>query len=99
MFDARSRYASLDEAQVTVSHGDEPRVVRYKKRRFIPEQASQVLLTEHLVKQGDRLDNVAAQYLGDPTQFWRICDANGVFDPNEITDEAGRRIRVLLPSI
>ena len=26
--------------------------------------------------QGERLDNVAAQYLGDPTLFWRLCDAN-----------------------
>ena|SRR5688572_307030 len=99
MFDAKSRYAPIEEAQFTVSDGDRERVVRYKRRRFIPEQSQQVVLTEHLVKQGERLDNLTAQLLGDPTQFWRICDANGVFDPNELTDEVGQRIRIVLPTI
>ena len=25
---------------------------------------------------GDRLDQIAARFLGDATQFWRVCDAN-----------------------
>ena len=37
--------------------------------------------------QGDRLDNIAARYLGDPEQFWRICDANGAMRPDELTDD------------
>ena len=44
-----------------------------------------------------RLDNLAAEYLGDPEQFWRICDANGVLRPDELTDTIGRRIRITLP--
>ena len=28
-----------------------------------------------------------AQYLGDPEQFWRICDANGAMRPEELTEE------------
>jgi hypothetical protein len=99
VFDPKSRYASIEETQLTVSDGKEERTLRYKKRRFIPEQQGQVLLTEHLVKQGERLDVVTTLYLGDPTQFWRVCDANGVFDPNELTDEVGRRIRVVMPAI
>ena len=47
--------------------------------------------------QGDRLDNITAQYLGDPEQFWRICDANNVLAPNELTDTLGRIIRITLP--
>ena len=30
---------------------------------------------------GDRLDNLAARYIGDPQQFWRLCDANGAMQP------------------
>ena len=33
---------------------------------------------------GDRADLVAARALGDPTQFWQLCDANGAFDADEL---------------
>ena len=33
---------------------------------------------------GDRLDLLAARYLGDPTQFWRLCDATGALRPEEL---------------
>ncbi|HZT57821.1 MAG TPA: LysM domain-containing protein, partial [Pyrinomonadaceae bacterium] len=51
---------------------------------------------EHTVTQGERLDQIAAQYLGDPEQFWRICDANGALRPEELL-ETGRRVRLTLP--
>jgi hypothetical protein len=57
-----------------------------------------VTLFEHTVTQGERLDNIAAQYLGDPEQFWRICDANAVLRPDELTDTTGRRIRITMPA-
>ena len=47
--------------------------------------------------QGDRLDNITAQYLGDPEQFWRICDANDAMRPDELTETIGRRLRITLP--
>ena len=47
--------------------------------------------------EGERLDNIAAQYLGDPEQFWRICDANGAMRPDELTETVGRRLRITLP--
>ena len=34
-------------------------------------------VAQHTVQQGDRLDLIAAKYLGDPLMFWLICDANG----------------------
>ena len=55
------------------------------------------LLLEHTVTEGDRLDNIAARYLGDPEQFWRICDANGVMRPDELTETVGRRLRITMP--
>ena len=46
-------------------------------------------------RQGDRLDNITAEYLGDPEQFWRICDANATLHPAEL-EEVGRRLRITL---
>ena len=36
------------------------------------------------VTEGDRLDNITARFLGDPTQFWRVCDANLALLPDEL---------------
>jgi hypothetical protein len=47
--------------------------------------------------QGDRLDNLTAKYLGDPEQFWRLCDANNALQPEELTDTVGRRVRITMP--
>ena len=55
------------------------------------------VLQEHTVVQGDRLDNLAARYLGDPEQFWRLCDANAAMRPQELTETIGRPIRITLP--
>ena len=38
----------------------------------------------------------AAQYLGDPEQFWRICDANGAMRPDELTEPIGAAMRITL---
>jgi hypothetical protein len=48
------------------------------------------------VKQGDRLDNIAAALIGDPQQFWRICDANYVLHPAECED-IGRTLTIAAP--
>ena len=47
--------------------------------------------------EGDRLDNLAATYLGDPELFWRIADANNAMRAAELTDEIGRALRITLP--
>ena len=47
--------------------------------------------------QGERLDNIAAQYLGDPTLFWRLADANGAMRPEELTETVGRKLRITMP--
>ena len=43
----------------------------------------------YAVVDGDRIDNLAAKYLGDPMLYWMICDANGVTDPG-LADGTGR---------
>ena len=69
----------------------------YLRRRFIPPPEGFALLQEHTVTQGERLDNIAARYLDDPEQFWRICDANVAMCPEELAETIGRRIRITLP--
>jgi hypothetical protein len=52
---------------------------------------------EHAVVAADRLDNLAARYLGDPEQFWRLCDANRALQPAELTQRIGQRLKITLP--
>jgi hypothetical protein len=96
MFDARSRYAGVADAELSIDEAGGARKIHYKRRRFIPSDDDSVVLVEHTVRQGERLDNITAIYLNDPTQFWRLCDANGVMRPEELTDETGRRIKIAL---
>ena len=95
MFEPSSRYYNIETAKMTVgNNGGEPRVVSYKRRRIIAPGETMTTLVEHTVVQGDRLDNLAARYVGDPEQFWRICDANDVLRPEELTEEIGRIIKI-----
>ncbi len=92
-FQPTSRYFSIGTATYKMQDG---RLIRYVRRRFLPPLDRFILLQEHLVTQGDRLDNLAARYLGDPEQFWRVCDANSILEPEEL-EEIGRSIRITLP--
>jgi hypothetical protein len=89
-----SRYFSIETTTFERSDGQ---IVRYLARRFVPQPERFALLGEHVVVQGDRLDNVTARYLGDPEQFWRVCDANRALRPDELTERVGLRLRITLP--
>lgn len=93
-FPSTSRYALTPTATFVRSDGTP---VTYLKRRFVPQPESFALLQWHVVVQGERVDNIAAQYLGDPEQFWRLCDANRVLAPTELTQTVGARIAITLP--
>jgi hypothetical protein len=94
MFDDTSRYHSVETARTTLPDG---RVVAYKRRRFLPAGADMPLLTEVTMRDGDRLDLIAAAHLGDPLQFWRLCDANDAMHPGDLESEPGRSLRVPIP--
>lgn len=94
MFDFTSRYYNIPVAELETADGKK---IVYLRRRFVPPPERFDLLQEHTVSEGDRLDNLAAQYLGDPEQFWRLCDANGAVRPEELTEKVGRRLRITLP--
>lgn len=94
LFPPSSRYCGINTATLEIA--DEKTII-YIRRRFCPPPERFALLQEHVVFQGDRLDNIAALYLGDPEQFWRICDANAAMRPNELTETIGRRLHITLP--
>jgi hypothetical protein len=96
MFDRKSRYDAIEDATLSVTGSDgQPRTVAYKRRRFVPPSADMTVLVEHACVQGERLDNITARYVTDPTQFWRVCDANEVMRPDEL-EQVGRRIRIAM---
>ncbi len=95
-FSLTSRYYAVATA---IHETSADKQIIYLKRRFIPQPERFELLQEHVVTQGDRLDNITARYLGDPEAFWRVCDANRAMRPGELEEpEAiGRRLRITLP--
>ena len=93
-FQPTSRYFGIETAAIETPDG---KTIVYLKRRFVPPPERFSLLQEHAVAQGERLDNITARYLGDPEQFWRVCDANGAMRPDELTETIGRRLRITLP--
>lgn len=94
MFAPNSRYYLAPAARLAREDGTE---VVYLRRRFVPAPERFEAIAEHVVSEGERLDLIAHQYLGDPEQFWRIADANGAMRPEELTEEPGRRLRITLP--
>ncbi len=94
-FPPESRYHGIEVLQLQQEDDATPTV--YLRRRFIAPQDQFSLLQVHRIEQHDRVDNLANQYLGDAQQYWRVCDANGVVHPREITATIGAAIRITLP--
>lgn len=94
MFSITSRYYSLSTSTLEKADGEK---IVFVRRRFVPDPDRFAVLTEHVVTDRERLDNITALYLGDPEQFWRLCDANGALHPDELTETLGRRLRITLP--
>ena len=63
LFAVNSRYFAVETAVLESASGES---VVYLKRRFVPPAERLALLQEHVVAQGERLDTIAAKYLGDP---------------------------------
>jgi hypothetical protein len=68
--------------------------VAYLSRRILPQPEIYTSLLDYVVVEGDRLDNLAARFLGDPLLFWMICDANAATDPDELIAQVGRTIKI-----
>jgi hypothetical protein len=94
MFPPTSRYYNIETAKLVTADGHEN---IYLRRRFLPDLRTVIVLAEHTVTEGDRLDNVTGQYLGDPEQFWRVADANEEMQADELMTPVGRPVRIPLP--
>lgn len=97
LFRSNSRYYGIDTATLTTPTG---KTVIYLRRRFVPSPTRFALLQEHTVTQCDRLDNITANYLGDPEQFWRVADANNAMNPVDLVEppeKIGSKLKITLP--
>jgi nucleoid-associated protein YgaU len=110
LFEPSSRYSSCEDAIIEIDEGMTPnknqqqqksgtnkRQVLYKKRRILPNSEEMTLLQEVTVRAGDRLDLISNHILGDPQQFWRICDANDAMYPPELTSKPGKVLKISSP--
>jgi len=95
LFTSTSRYYGLTVENLVLPNGT---TVAYVTRRFVPPPERFQTLQYHTVTKGERLDNIAATYLGDPTLFWRVCDANRAMRPEVLINTPGRRLRITLPA-
>ena len=85
MFDETSRYYGIPTKTTDIQDSDgTSRKVSYVQRRIIPQSSDSLNVVEHMVIQGDRLDNITNHYLGNPLLFWKICDDNNVISPKEL---------------
>jgi hypothetical protein len=94
MTEHRSRYYLLPTADYEAGDGHH---ITYRTRRFHPQGETIPLLSLVTLGPGDRLDLIAARMLGDPEQFWQICDANNCLNPFDLVSETGDTLRVPIP--
>jgi hypothetical protein len=92
-FAPNSRYINIPTTSLVTADG---RTIRYLTRRFVPDPTLFTTLTSYTVVAGDRLDRMTYTFLGDPLQFWRIADSNGVLAPDDL-ETPGRVVRITLP--
>jgi nucleoid-associated protein YgaU len=95
-FPTDSRYYGTGIQQYVLPNGQS---VAYLQRRIVPQPGapSYATIAQHTVRQGDRLDLIAAKYLGDPLTFWLLCDANGAIRPDDLVATPGKVLNITTP--
>lgn len=95
-FPPNSRYCGSKTLNYAAPDGQS---VTYLARRFVPASGAPSFSTiaQHTVRNGDRLDLIAAKYLGDPLLFWVLCDANGALDPDALVATPGAVLNITMP--
>lgn len=98
MLSGTSRYAKSGTSILTSESGKQ---IAYINRRILPplpttsysidnNVLSDIENVTMTVSAGDRLDNIAARTIGDPEQYWKICDINDFMHPLDLTLNPGR---------
>ncbi len=95
-FPTDSRYYGFKVQQYTAPDGQ---VIPYLARRIVPQPGAPnyATINQVAVQQGNRLDQIAAKYLGDPLMAWLICDANGAMDPDDLVATPGTMLNITTP--
>jgi hypothetical protein len=73
MFSKLSRYRAVPDVVAPDARG---RTLPAKDARPLPDVTG---IFAHTVAAGDRLDQLAGTFYGQPLQYWHICDANPQF--------------------
>ena len=94
MFPTDSRYYGFGVLYYTAPNGQS---IAYLARRIVPQAPNYATINTYTVHQGDRLDLIAAKYLGDPLMAWLICDANGAIRPGDLVATPGRVLQITTP--
>lgn len=87
MNDLSSRFSGAPTYTVGAAAGQVKELFRPRAPAAAPAALT------HRVSAGDRLDLIAARYLGDPALFYRIADANPSLTPEELL-EVGRILTI-----
>ena len=91
-----SRYYGLPTAQLDLAQDN---TIIYLTRRFVPPPGSYAPIGTHIFQQDiDRLDRIAAKYLGNAELFWQLCDANGAMKPAEL-EQSQLRLTIEAPGV
>jgi Base plate wedge protein 53 len=88
-----SRYYGATVEYLTGANGVQ---IAYLQRRIIPQPDVYTSLQSYSINDGDRPDNLAYKFLGDPILYWMICDANRAVDPDQLTAQIGTAIQIPL---
>lgn len=83
MFFPASRY---EKTGTYVVAGPDGRPVSVARLPLAARREDVRLLGWHRRLEGQRLDLIANHHLGDPTGFWRLCDANGAIVPDTLAN-------------
>jgi len=96
-FPTDSRYYAFGVQQYPPPGGGPS--IPYLQRRIVPKPGAPNYATvnRYVVRQGDRLDRIAAAYLGDPLLAWLICDANGAIRPHDLVAKPGAALSITTP--
>lgn len=89
-FPPSSRYHGVPLLEARDASG---RPVLCASRRFLPE-ADAASASVHVITQGERPDQLASRYLGDPQRYWEICDNNTGKQPWQLASVAGEIVLI-----
>jgi hypothetical protein len=94
LFSFSSRYRDNENRTREMDDGE---IVVYRERRLIPRQEDHVTMQTLVRTPEERIDQISRRALGDPSQFWQLCDANVVMNPHDLLEDPRALVNVPAP--